>query len=119
MVASAMLQVIRHTDMQDGMAVTVRQNVNEIVLRSHFLLGCAAGSLDFARDDQVALPFNVSRLTSHKFKSRHRQSRENALYNSLARNRLRFRFVANDDAVTQNIGTDALDVLRCNVAASI
>ena len=51
--------------------------------------------------------------------SRHRQSRENPLDNRLARDRLCFRFVANDDAMAQNVGTDALDVLRCDVAASV
>jgi hypothetical protein len=65
--------------------------------------------------------FYQSPITSHfsQFRSRHRQPREDPLHNRLARNRLRFRFVANDNAMTQNVGTDALDVLRCDVAASI
>src|SRR4029077_3938662 len=98
------------------MAITVCEDVDEIILCSHYLLGCASGSLDFARDDAAAI---LSALTSHNFKSRHRQSCENPLDDRLARNRLRFRFVANDNAMTQNVGTDALDVLRCDIAASV
>ena len=45
--------------------------------------------------------------------------RKNPLDNRLARNRLCFRFVADDDAMAQNVGTNALDVLRCDVAASV
>ena len=31
----------------------------------------------------------------------------------------RFRFVAHDDAMAQNVGADALDVLRRDVAAAV
>src|SRR4029077_10981282 len=88
------------------MAISVRKNVNELIWALHRrLLGCASGSLDFARDDEWG--------------SRHRQSCKNPLDNRLARNRLCFRFVANDNAMTQDIGADALDVLRGDVAASV
>src|SRR5438477_12239966 len=60
-----------------------------------------------------------SPLTSHRFKSRHRQPRENPFHDRLTRNRLSFLYVANDNAMTKNVGTDALDVLRCDVAASV
>jgi hypothetical protein len=105
MIAGPTLQIIGDTDVKHSVTIRIRENVNEVILCSHLLSGCASGSLDFAPDDG--------------FRSRHRQSRKNAFYNRLARNRLRFRFVANDNAMTQDVGADALNVLRCDVAASI
>ena len=51
--------------------------------------------------------------------SRHRQSGKNPLDDGLARDRLRLGFVADDDAVAQHIGADALHVLRRDVAAAV
>jgi hypothetical protein len=108
-------QIIGDTDVKHNVTIRIRENVNEVILCSHGLSGWASGSLDFARDDG-AIPLTAHLSPAH---SRHRQPREDPFYNRLARNRLRFRFVANDNAVTQNVGTDALDVLGRNVAASI
>ena len=51
--------------------------------------------------------------------SRHRQSRENSLDNGLAGDRFRLGFVADDDAMPQDVRADALYVLRRDVAAAV
>src|SRR6266550_4620812 len=51
--------------------------------------------------------------------SRHRQSCENSLDDGLTRHGLSLGFIADNDAVTQYIGADALYVLRRDVAAAV
>src|SRR5437763_1099406 len=78
------------------------------------LMVARRGSLDFGGDDGLLISNHLS-----LFALRHRQARKNPLNNRLACNRFRFCLVADDDAMTQNIRTDALDVLRRDVAATI
>src|SRR2546423_1811755 len=62
-------------------------------------------------------------FTSHRSlfttPSRHRQASEYSVDYRLAGDRLRLRLIADDDAVAQDIGADALYVLRRNVATAI
>src|SRR6478752_6655104 len=51
--------------------------------------------------------------------SRHRQSCKNSLDDGFTRHRFSLGFVADDDAVTQHVGADALYVLRRDVAAPV
>src|SRR5437764_9608243 len=52
-------------------------------------------------------------------RSRHWQAGENSIDNRFTCDRFRFRFVTDDDAVTQHVSADALDVLRRDVAAAV
>ncbi len=51
--------------------------------------------------------------------SRHRESGENSLDDGLTRHRLSLGFIADDDAMAQHVGADALHVLRRDVAAPV
>src|SRR4029077_8688360 len=51
--------------------------------------------------------------------SRNRQSCKNSIDDGLTRHRLGLSFVADDDAMAQHVGPDALHVLRCDVAAAV
>ena len=52
-------------------------------------------------------------------KSRHRQPSKNPLDNGLARDCFRLGFVTDNDAVPQHVGTNALYVLRRDLAAPV
>jgi len=46
-------ETVCDTDIQNSVAISVGQNVNEVILMSHYyIFGCAAGFLDFARNDR-------------------------------------------------------------------
>src|SRR6476620_979413 len=51
--------------------------------------------------------------------SRHSQSGKNALDDGLTRHRLSLGFIADDDAMAQHVGADALYILRRDIAAAI